>query len=81
MRRPLLPCILFPYNRDKYKYCKNVHLDFLRYIPESSDLLLGTIKLEVDLLSKGKKVTDKFEADDMKKTVLSQLDAQVSILK
>lgn len=47
------------------------------YIPESSDIFLGTLRLEVDLLSKNKKVTDRFDVDDIKKSVITQLEQQI----
>jgi vesicle-fusing ATPase len=47
------------------------------YIPESADLLLGNMRLEVDLLAKNKKVADRFDTDDIKKIVISQLETQI----
>jgi vesicle-fusing ATPase len=47
------------------------------YIPESSDIFLGTLRVEVDLLSKNKKPSDKFEADELKKSVITQLEQQI----
>lgn len=46
------------------------------FIPEANSFL-STMRLEVDLLAKNKKVTEKFEADELKKSILTQLEQQI----
>eukprot|EP00026_Physarum_polycephalum_P002703 Phypoly_transcript_02711.p1 GENE.Phypoly_transcript_02711~~Phypoly_transcript_02711.p1 ORF type:complete len:742 (+),score=148.22 Phypoly_transcript_02711:238-2463(+) len=47
------------------------------YIPETNDIYLATMRVEVDFLAKNKKVTDRFEADDIKKSIITQLEQQI----
>jgi hypothetical protein len=54
--------------------------DLERYIPETNDIYLATMRLEVDFLAKNKKVTEKYEVDDIKKSIITQLEQQISFL-
>jgi vesicle-fusing ATPase len=47
------------------------------YIPDTNDIYLATMRLEVDFLAKNKKVTDRFEVDEIKKSILTQLEQQI----
>jgi len=47
------------------------------YIPETNDIYLATMRLEVDFLAKNKKVTEKYEVDDIKKSIITQLEQQI----
>jgi len=47
------------------------------YTPETSDVFLGQLRLEVDFLAKNKKPNDRFEVDDLKKNIISQLESQI----
>lgn len=50
------------------------------FIPSSDSIFLGTLKLEVDFLSKNKKVTDKYEAKDLKEAFVRTLEQQILVM-
>lgn len=50
------------------------------YIPNSDSIFLGTLKLEVDFLSKSKKITDKYEAKELKEAFVRTLEQQILVM-
>lgn len=47
------------------------------YVPTGDNIYLGTLKLEVDFLSKNKKVSEKYEAAQLKEAFVRVLDQQI----
>lgn len=47
------------------------------YIPDSNDVFLATLKAEVDFLAKNKKVADRYEVDDIKRSIITLLEQQI----
>lgn len=50
------------------------------YVPETNDIFLGILRLEVDFLVKSKKVPERYDVEVMKKLVMSQLEQQIFAL-
>lgn len=50
------------------------------YIPQGDNIFLGTLKLEVDFLSKNKKVSDRYEAKDLKEAFVRVLEQQILLV-
>jgi vesicle-fusing ATPase len=50
------------------------------YNPHTTDIFLSTLKLEVDFLSKNKKVTEKYEAKDLKEAFVRVLEQQMFVI-
>jgi len=47
------------------------------YIPDTNDIFLATFRVDVDFLAKNKKVADRYEIDDIKKSIIILLEQQI----
>jgi vesicle-fusing ATPase len=55
----------------------NEKLSLATFIPDSENVFLASIKLEVDFLSKSKKPTEKYDAAELKNSIIQQLEQQI----
>lgn len=58
----------------------NEAVPVITFTPNADNIFLGTLKLEVDFLSKGKKTSEKYEAKDLKEAIIRTLEQQIFVV-